>query len=163
MSAKVERLTTLIESHTRDFDPNVSISAQSWGMALSAIAHLGWFSLSLGRIHWRLERTYHNAQRRMSADTLPREEMLALTTLYGDAAARLFRLADNDGTVVGRLSEVLELRDLAAIGVTRWCYRKMAYYHELAGCRAEDNAETLALSASEPFAALVRRELDGQT
>ena len=162
MSAKAERLATLIETHTRGFEPEVSISAQWWEMALSTIAFLGWFTLSLGRIHWALDRIYHNAQRRMSAGTLPREELLALTVLYGDSAARLFRLADNDGAVVGRLSEILELRDSPALRIVRWCYQKMAYYHELVGCLAEDNAETLALSASEPFAALVQRELDGQ-
>ena len=163
MIAKAERLATLVESHAQGFKLEVPISALWWEHALSTTLFLVRFGFGLGRIHWGLERIYHDTQRRMSAGTLPREELLGLIDLYGDSAARLFRLAENEEAIVGKFSELLNRQDSAALRLSRWCYRKMAHYHELAGCAAEDNAETLALSASEPFADLVRRELDGQT
>ena len=113
----------------------------------------------VGRIRRELGQVYSQAADLIEKRSVKREDVLKQAQQFADISKRLFHLAEKDQIICSRI-EKLNTADIWELRVTLWCYKKIFLLHDEAGSLAEDFAETLALSASEPFAELVQRELE---
>lgn len=125
--------------------------------AASEILFLARATYRLARIKRLMTRQYRATKDGLRIGILSCDKVLHSATACAELADNLFLLAERDQQMIARLREG---RPKWFFSFTLWVSRKMNSTHESLACFAEDAAETLALSASRPFAALVQQELD---
>lgn len=114
-------------------------------------------SLSLLGIEIKIRLLRRHIFRGLEAEQIARSDTLQYATEFGDMAARLFRLADEDRELVAKMEQLGLM-----LYVECMLYRFRAWRHERVGLLTEDLAETLALGASEEFTAAVQARFDAR-
>lgn len=136
------------------------ISLRFLGVAGSTFLFLGKCTFDLVRIELGMRQSYWSVCQMLDKQALSREQALYYARAYADISQRLYRLADSDLRIAAPCDD---FTPFVGFRILQWCYRKMAAHHEYVGCVAEDIAETIALSISQPLAKLVSQALDETT
>lgn len=136
------------------------ISLRFLGVAGSTLLFLGNCAFDLVKIELGMRQTYWSICQMLDKQALSRDRALHYARVYADMSQRLYRLADGDLRMAAPRDD---FSPFVGFRIFQWCYRKMAAHHEHVGCVAEDIAETIALSISQPFAKLVNQALDEKT
>ena len=128
-------------------------------LATSAYYFLQVCKFRVGRIRREMEQGYSLAVNQIDTHSADQEFTLNQAQQFADMANKIFQLAEKSQLLCAKIESPNSV-DFWEFRIIRWCLKEISILLEETGCFSEDAGETLALSASEPFAALVQRELE---